>query len=143
MRKANANDLYPDRMVYYSGRVYQVEFRTRDTVRLVVPGQKSTMLYQPYPGSYTTFSRWDVPINSPLLFVEDELKMQLKTTGTQQWHLGDTIRVNRPGSKFHDWKGVVVDSYIACGKTWVQAFFDDISLEFCDSDVVLVSSVAA
>jgi hypothetical protein len=69
--------------------------------------------------------------------------MQLKTTGIQQWHLGDTIRVNRPGSKFHDWKGVVVDSYIACGKTWVQAFFDDISLEFCDSDVVLVSSVAA
>ncbi|NMG10362.1 hypothetical protein [Brasilonema sp. UFV-L1] len=140
MKRPKAADLYHGRRVYYGGTVYQVEACNGETVHLVVPGQQSTMLYQPYPGNYTNFSRWEVPVNSPLLFVEDEQGPQLHTSSTHQWQSGNIIRVNFPSSRFHNLKGVVTDSYVACGKTWVQATFDDLSLEFSDDNVELLSS---
>ncbi|MGH2414819.1 MAG: hypothetical protein ACRDEA_14240 [Microcystaceae cyanobacterium] len=142
MRNPKAADLYVGKRVYYSGTVYQVESCNGETVHLVVPNQQSTMLYQPYPGSYTTFSRWEVPVTSPMLFVEEEQGLQLHTSSNRQWHAGDIIRVDFPNSRFHNLEGVVTDSYVACGKTWVQATFDDLSLEFSDRNVIKMSANA-
>lgn len=142
MRNPKTNELYHGRRVYYCGTVYQVESCDGETVHLVVPGQQSTMVYQPYPGSYTNFSRWEVPVNSPLLFIDEETGSVLRSASGQQWYAGDIIRVNFPGAKFHGLKGVVTSSYVACGKTWVQATFDDLDLEFCDRNVVLISADA-
>lgn len=140
MRNPKTNELYHGRRVHYSGTVYQVESCDGTTVHLVVPGQQSTMVYQPYPGSYTNFSRWSVPVNSPMLFIEEETEPVLKSSSQQHWEVGDIIRVNFPGSKFHGRQGVVTSSYVACGKTWVQARFDDLDLEFSDRNVEMLSS---
>lgn len=140
MRNPKINELYHGRRVYYSGTVYQVESCNGETVHLVVPNQQSTMVYQPYPGSYTNFSRWEVPVTSPLLFIEEETEPVLRSSSQQQWVVGDAIRVNFPKSKFHGLNGIVTSSYVACGKTWVQARFDDLELEFSDDNIELLSS---
>ena len=138
LRKATSNDLFPGQMVSYCGTIYRVEYFCDNRVGIVVPGQESTMIYAPYlAGSYTNFSRWELPITDPSLLIWSDSGTQQLPTINSRWQVGDRLRVNSPDSKFHNWSGEVSSIYYACGKTWVKLLCEQGLIEFMASSPVL------